>query len=183
MSPAHDNVRDLTASRNSGFALDHAWTSTKSCSARRGRNCRAIDIVPTIASVLGARSETRLDGVPLAAQPRTTNATTPVQVRHGRTKKLVSVPFGEFVRARDAEVARQRGSFPDGLQSLFAIGPNQQLIGRRVSSPAAGTGPAQIHINDAAAFGFVDHRWGSSRSTSPETSPTTSAPGCRSPSR
>ncbi len=124
------------------------------------QSARAIDIVPTIASVLGARSETRLDGVPLAAQPRTTNATTPVQVRHGRTKKLVSVPFGEFVRARDAELARQRRSFPDGLQSLFAIGPNQQLIGRRVSSPAAGTGPAQIHINDAAAFGFVDHRSG-----------------------
>ncbi len=55
---------------------------------------------------------------PLAAQPRTTNATTPVQVRHGRTKKLVSVPFGQFVRARDAELARQRRSFPDGLRSL-----------------------------------------------------------------
>jgi hypothetical protein len=121
---------------------------------------RSIDIVPTIASALGARDLTLYDGVPLTTRPRTASHPPPVRVRHGRTGTLVSMPFDAFVRARDAELARQRRTFAHGLRSLFHIGPNQQLLGRSVSSLPVSTGAPQLHINDDQAFAFVDHRSG-----------------------
>ena len=121
---------------------------------------RSIDVVPTIASVLGARDRAKVDGTPLAARHRTTSGTERLQVRHGRTGKLVSMGFDAFVRARDAELARQRRSFPGGLRELFRIGPNQRLLGRRVRPLAVGDDAARVHINDDDAFAFVDHRSG-----------------------
>jgi len=81
-------------------------------------------------------------------------------VRRGRSGELVSLRFDKFVRARDDELARQRRSFPRGLRSLFEIGPNHRLLGRRVRSLPVSDGPLQVHINDADAFAYVDHRSG-----------------------
>ena len=121
---------------------------------------RTIDIVPTIASILGARDGPRFDGASLTARPRATDRKPRLQVRHGRSGRLVSLRFDEFVRARDDELARQRRSLPRGLRSLFEIGPNRQLLGRLVRSLPVSAGPLQVQINDDDAFAHVDHRSG-----------------------
>jgi hypothetical protein len=117
---------------------------------------RGIDIMPTIASTLGARDWPRFDGVSLAARSRPTGRDRRLQVRHGRSGTLVSIGLEEFARARDEELARQRRSFPRGLRSVFRIGADRRLLGRRVHTPRVGDGPPQVHIDGADAFGHVD---------------------------
>jgi hypothetical protein len=118
---------------------------------------RTIDIVPTMASILGSRHGLRFDGVSLTSRQRTTDRAPRLQVRRGRSGELVSLRFDKFVRARDDELARQRDSFPRGLRSLFQIGPYQRLLGRRVRALPVSHGPLQVHINDEDAFAYVDH--------------------------
>jgi hypothetical protein len=120
---------------------------------------RSIDVMPTIASIIGARDWPRFDGVSLAARDRSSGGDARLRVRRGRSGKLVSIGLDEFVRARDAELTRQRRSFPRGLRSVFRIGPNRQLLGRRVRSLPISDGPPQVRIGDDA-FAHVDHHSG-----------------------
>ena len=90
---------------------------------------RTVDIVPTIADVIGARTPPGVDGRTLtkplpAVQP---------SVRNGRRGRFVSMPLAAFVRARDAELARQRRLFPDPLD-LFRTSFDGAPIGRSVAS-------------------------------------------------
>ena len=121
---------------------------------------RSIDIMPTIASILDARDWPRFDGVSLTAADRPTAPDQPLQVRQGRSRKPVSLRLDAFVRARDAELARQRRLFPHGLRSVFRVGPNRGLLGRRVSSLAVVQGPPAARIDAADAFGHVNSRSG-----------------------
>lgn len=121
---------------------------------------RSIDVMPTIASIIGARDWPRFHGVSLAARDRASGDDARLPVRHGRSGKLVSIGLDEFVRARDAELARQRRSFPHGLRSVFRIGPNRQILGRRVRSLPVSDGPPQVRIDDNEAFAHVDHHSG-----------------------
>lgn len=121
---------------------------------------RSIDVMPTIASIIGARDWPRFHGVPLAARDRASGDDARLGVRHGRSGKLVSIGLDEFARARDAELARQRRSFPHGLRSVFRIGPNRQILGRRVRSLPVSDEPPQVRIDDNEAFAHVDHHSG-----------------------
>ena len=131
---------------------------------RKGRvadaPARTTDIMPTIASILGVRDRPRFDGVPLPARERTSASNPWLRVRQGRSGELVSLRFDTFVRARDAELARQRRSFPHGVGSLSRIGPNRWLLGRRVRSLPVSHGPPQVHIDHDNAFAYVDHHSG-----------------------
>lgn len=117
---------------------------------------RSIDVMPTIASVLGGRDWPRFHGVSLVERDGSSGRDARLRVRHGRSGKLVSIGFDEFVRARDAELARQRRSFPRGLRSVFRIGPNPELLGRRVRSLPVGDGRPRVRIDDDDAFAHVD---------------------------
>ena len=121
---------------------------------------RSIDVMPTIASMIGARDWPRFHGVSLAARDRASGDDARLRVRHGRSGKLVSIGLDEFVRARDAELRRQRRSFPRGLRSVFRSGPNRRLLGRSVRSLPVGDGPPQVRIDDNEAFAHVDHHSG-----------------------
>jgi Sulfatase len=131
---------------------------------RKGRvayaPARTTDIMPTIASILDVRDPPRFDGVPLTARGRPSVPNPWLRVRQGRSGQLVSVRFDTFVRTRDAELARQRRSFPHGLRSLSRIGPNRWLLGRRVRSLRVGHGPLQVHIDHDNGFANVDHHSG-----------------------
>ena len=112
---------------------------------------QTIDVMPTIASVVGVPGGVG-DGVPL-----TTTAPSAVpSVRNGRRGRFVSVgPVDAFVRARDAELARQRAVFPRGLRSVFRLGPHRGLLGRRLAALRVRKGTQHAHIDGSEAFAGV----------------------------
>jgi len=154
--------REIT--RNDFSAVAAVPLFVKGPGQRKGRiadaPARTIDVMPTIASILGVRDRPRFDGVPLAARQRPSVLNPWLRVRQGRSGQLVSLRFDTFVRARDAELARQRRNFPRGLRSLSRIGPNRWLVGRRVRSLPVSQGPLQVHIDHDNAFAYVDRHSG-----------------------
>jgi sulfatase-like protein len=117
---------------------------------------RTIDILPTITSVVGAPGYVG-DGVPLT----TTRPTGAPSVRSGRRARLIGIGgLDAFVRARDAELARQRRIFPRGLASVFDAGPDRALLGRRLDALPFRSSTARAHIDGAAAFASVARRSG-----------------------
>jgi hypothetical protein len=112
---------------------------------------RTVDILPTITSVVGAPGYVG-DGVPLT----TTRPTAAPSVRSGRRARLVSIgDLDAFVRARDAELARQRRIFPRGLASVFDTGPGRALLGRSLDALHVRSSTAHVSIDGAAAFATV----------------------------
>jgi hypothetical protein len=117
---------------------------------------RTIDILPTIAAVVGAPGYAG-DGVPLT----TSRPATAPSVRNGRRARLIGIGgLDAFVSARDAELARQRRILPRGLASVFDLGPNPRLLGRRLSALRIRSSPERAHIDGAAAFARVTPRSG-----------------------
>jgi hypothetical protein len=116
------------------------------------RPAQTIDVLPTIAAVVGVPAGAR-DGVPLTTTPRTTAPS----VRNGRRERFVSLGhLDAFVRARDAELGRQRAIFPRGLGSVFRRGP-RGLLGRRLAALRVreATARARAQIDASAAFAGV----------------------------
>jgi hypothetical protein len=112
---------------------------------------QTIDVLPTIASVVGVPGGAG-DGVPLTTTPPTAVPS----VRNGRRARFVSLgSVDAFVRARDAELARQRAIFPRGLASVFDLGPNRRLLGRRLAVLRVRKGTRRAQIDASAAFGRV----------------------------
>jgi hypothetical protein len=132
---------------------------------RRGgiddRDAKTIDIVPTIADVLGVRIPWHVDGVSL----RGARVSRPVSVSKGDgdpvVGKLSAVEAGVLARAR-----RNASLFGVGADSMYRIGPYPQLLG---TSPASNVAPGpegdDARLDDAAPFvdvrlssGFVPER-------------------------
>lgn len=117
---------------------------------------RTIDILPTITTVIGASGYAG-DGVPLT----TSRPATAPSVRNGRRARLVGIGgLDAFVSARDAELARQRRILPQGLASVFDLGSNPGLLGRRLSALRIRSSAERAHIDGAAAFARVTPRSG-----------------------
>jgi hypothetical protein len=117
---------------------------------------RTVDILPTIADVIGAKPPPGLDGKPL------TKPLAPVtpSVRNGRRGLFVSMALGDFVRARDAELARQRRLFPEP-QNLFRTSVDDAPIGRSVRSlQVVDPGRTHAEISGAGEFAKVVYRSG-----------------------
>lgn len=112
-----------------------------------------LDVLPTIAKVTGGGEGWKFDGVPLD-EPigRTT-----VRMRNGRLADEVEMPVSTFVRKRDAELRRQLKIVPPGRSGFYKVGPNAQLVGRRVSTLRVGGGitSGRATIEGASAFGRV----------------------------
>jgi hypothetical protein len=112
---------------------------------------QTIDVLPTIASVVGVPAGAR-DGVPLTTTPLTAVPS----VRNGRRTRFISLGnLDAFVRARDAELARQRAIFPRGLASVFRLGPHRGLLGRRLVTLRVREATARAQIDASAAFAGV----------------------------
>jgi Sulfatase len=108
------------------------------------RHVQTIDILPTIADVLGVRIPWHVDGRSLLEQGH------PARI-HLLTKSggVVRVPASSLTGARRALLRRQLSVFGAGTtgDALYRIGPHDELIGKRV---------ADLHVVDAPATAHLD---------------------------
>ena len=101
-------------------------------------HARTIDLLPTVAQAVGIRLGGEVDGRPLG---RAGGSEDRVRVS-SYTGNPVELSFGDFVRRRDAEVARRLRLFPgEGFDGVFASAPSAGLVGERVRSVPAGARP------------------------------------------
>jgi hypothetical protein len=116
------------------------------------RSARSIDIVPTIADVLGIDAPWHLDGRSLFApgRPRPSKI-----IVRSYTRDVVKVSWSRVSEERKATIARKVGLFGSGGQSMFAPGRFRSLLGRKVGSYPARHSPtvhAEIQWPTSARF-------------------------------
>jgi len=116
------------------------------------RPARTIDILPTIAATVGAGAGWRFDGAPLDAPHRQTT----VRVNNHNERRDVTMGVRAFVGSRDAQLAQQLRLFPPGRASLYRLGPNADLIGRRLSALRLRAGTGADAVDRAGAYRAVD---------------------------
>jgi len=127
---------------------------------RRGRiddaNVRSVDVLPTIAAALRAQLPWRTDG--RASGSGRPPASVTVDPFYG--KGLLTLPFSDFVRRRDALAERLAAEFGDGgVDGLFRAGPGADLVGRPVASlPARRATGTRFELDDAALLDRTDPR-------------------------
>jgi Sulfatase len=113
-----------------------------------GSLVRNIDVLPTIADVLGVPTPRHVDGH--SAFAPMTRAREHVSMVKRDFSRLVSVERGEWLRRRAAVRREQARVFGTGAgserahgdpwASAFRIGPRQELLGDRVTTPPPATG-------------------------------------------
>jgi hypothetical protein len=114
------------------------------------RPARTIDVLPTIADVLGARLPWKLDGTSLrAATPHRTEAAV---LNH--LGVWVHVPLAVAKRQNEQLVRRNAAWFGEGRDSLFAIGTNKGLLGTQVTGGPR-SGSVRVRIADSASLADV----------------------------
>ena len=121
------------------------------------RHATTADVLPTIADLIGADLRWSVDGRSLLQPERP--ASDPVVVSIFPDREKVSLGFEDFVRARDAEVGamRFREGPGAGWAGVYAMGPDSDLFGRRVSELAVGADSGvRVKLNHAGAYGSVD---------------------------
>ena len=111
------------------------------------RAARTVDILPTIADVLGVRLPWRVGGTSLLSRPPTRDEAAVTRV-DGAT---VSLPMSIVKRQRQATVSRKEASFGRGRDSLYGIGMNTDLIGSQVASAPQSTG-IRVRIQGESAL-------------------------------
>jgi len=116
-----------------------------------GRGAKTIDIVPTIADVLGVRIPWHVDGISLRAAP----VSRPVSVSKSDADpvvgELAAVEAGVLATAR-----RNASLFGVGRHSMYRIGPYPQLLGKSPAAFAAlGRRRDEVRIDDMASFANV----------------------------
>ena len=103
---------------------------------------QSLDIAPTVAQVTKTGDGLKFNGVPLGSE----NKKRVVAVRNGRAEKKITGDWNQMIEQRD-ELARSWSElFPPGRASLYRLGPNQNLIGRQVSSLQVGSTAATAKI-------------------------------------
>jgi Sulfatase len=117
------------------------------------RPVRTIDILPTIADVLGARPSWHVDGHSLLA-----SAPLPADVSVAKTKgKAVRASFASIERGK-AQILRQHVEFGPDWSSLLVTGLDPRLLGMHVGTTAmAVSSPGtEVRIDNAELFVDVD---------------------------
>jgi Sulfatase len=116
---------------------------------RRGevddRHATTADVLPTVADVLGADLGWQVDGRSLLGFERPPSDPVTVSVFPDRHK--VSLPFADYVSARDAELAamRVREGPASGWAAVYAMGADSDLFGRPVAALAS-TSPSKLRV-------------------------------------
>jgi hypothetical protein len=114
---------------------------------------RTIDILPTIADVLGIELPFKVDGTSLRA-PRPV----PTELSFRRTKgETITVEVAALQRQRKAALARQVSLLGTTWADAYEIGPRPELIGRAVSSlRALPAGSVRAEVAASDRFDDVD---------------------------
>ncbi len=116
---------------------------------RRGRIVRAptqsVDVLPTIAAVLGVEIPWHVDGQDVLSPKRRERHVT-VAKDHG--KRFV-VPTAQLAARREAALRRQLALLgsDEPTASLYAIGPYRSLLGKRLDSLSIHSGP-KVELDD-----------------------------------
>ena len=114
---------------------------------RSGTFVTTLDVVPTVAKVLGIDTDWSFDGVPVD-EPR---AVERLQQRNGREARLVKVEPEDFARRLAAENRARDARWPPGREAVYEVGPRRDLVGTR--PPASTTdGPASAFLNNARLY-------------------------------
>jgi hypothetical protein len=122
---------------------------------RRGavdrRAARTVDVLPTIADVVGARVPWRIDGVSLLGRPK---GLAPAAA--GKSGTFVRVPMAELERQNEALVERNAEMFGDGRDSLFDIGEHRDLLNQPVEPSWRVEGRTRVRLEEQSALANVD---------------------------
>jgi Sulfatase len=111
---------------------------------------RTIDVLPTIATAVGARVEGETDGRPL---PRRGGAGEKIRLRTFSGDE-VAVPFADLIRQRDTEVRRRIGLFGagNGFAGVFAPAASRPLLGPVRELRTSGRAPFQVDFDFREGF-------------------------------
>ena len=115
---------------------------------------RTIDIVPTIAHVLGVKMPWHVDGKTLIGRHVPSNGTVRIELGGGQA---VSAPLS-VLRARRAQaLAQQLERFGGTPSSVYRIGPDRDLVGRRLSElPVTPSQSAGVELQGQQLLNVVD---------------------------
>ena len=115
------------------------------------RDAKTIDVLPTIAEVVGVAMPWHVDGVSLRRAP----ATRPVSIGGADGGPIVGEP--DVIHAGVLATARRNARlFGDGSDSLFRLGPFGTLRGRKVEALAPSSGGSTVvRLDDPKSFADV----------------------------
>jgi hypothetical protein len=113
------------------------------------RSARTIDVLPTIADVLGARLPWQVDGRSLLG-PRAATAV----VVHGN-ENIVRAPLSDVVREQQAAVSRKSAMFGEGTDSLYRIGTHTALLGTRTPAHVRRSPTTRVRLEEGDHFVHV----------------------------
>jgi hypothetical protein len=117
---------------------------------------QTIDVVPTIAHVLGVKIPWHVDGQSLVGRELPRDGTVDVRLGHG---KQVSMRLSALLRLRAKALREQLASFGSTSSSLYRLGPNPELIGRPVSSlPVEPSQNEGVALDNRELLDIVDRR-------------------------
>ena len=94
------------------------------------RPMRTIDVVPTIAEVLGLEVPYEVDGEPASAVE---DGDEPLRILHGDDDEVHTFTRQSALRGLDLAAARIRRLFGEGWNGVWRMGPNSELIGEQVA--------------------------------------------------
>jgi hypothetical protein len=95
------------------------------------RAARTVDVLPTIADVLGAPVGWRVEGAPLLGPaPRRSEA-----IVGDTLGRVLRAPLRVVARQNERTVRRNTSLFGEGRDSLFRLGTHQDLLGIEVGGP------------------------------------------------
>ena len=146
--------RAITASSVGDIAFPPMFV--KAPRQRRGRivdaGVRTIDIVPTIASLLGVRIPWHVDGRPAPNAPLRSGTVVSIEGKRYRLRDLL--------REREKSIARQIALFGTrGWNRLLNVTPShRELLGRRVIDLPIATTSRRATLEDGDRFADVDLR-------------------------
>jgi hypothetical protein len=129
------------------------------------RLVRSVDVLPTIADVVGVELPWEVDGVslldPVPARDvvvgvRRTNRVQGVfddaRLRAARESGRLHASLAEMVRSRNETLERQVDEFGEGRDSLFRIGTNKQLLGLDTRGVAERSPALEVEVENEGAF-------------------------------
>ena len=125
---------------------------------RRGRvddrAARSVDLLPTVADVLGIPLPWDTDGTSLLSAPLERGVF--VDQREGRVEHA---PLAQMIRDRETTLRRKAAAFGERSDSLYRIGTHRSVLGREVSGVGRRSSTVAVRLDSAASF--LDVRPGS----------------------
>ena len=115
---------------------------------------QTIDVVPTIAHVLGVKIPWHVDGRSLVGRKLAPNGVVDIRLGNG---KDVTGRLSSLLRLRRKALDAELATFGLTSSSLYRIGPNLDLLGRTVSSLSVEPSKdLRVHLDDAELLRIVD---------------------------